>query len=395
MREGKIPVDWFSRQVAQADRTDGDIDTLSNRIAHVRTWTFVANRPDWLADPEHWQAVTRGVEDKLSDALHERLTERFVDRRTSVLMRRLRENTMLETEIKKTGEVVVEGHDIGRLDGFTFAADASAGGSEAKALQAAARRRWPARSTRARSKRGAGARRASSCWPPTARCAGSATPVGKLIAGDDVLRPRVRIIADEQLTGASREAVQTRLDLWLKTHIERLLGAAVRARRRRGHHRHRARHRLPAGRGARRAGAAEGRRGRQGARPAVARDAAQIRRALRRLPPLHAGAAQAGAARLAAQLWALKHDGPEAKGLDELQRLAAQRPHLDPGRQGDAEGALPHRRLSRVRRARGPRRYPGAARRSDPSGAGLARGRRRREAGRARSTASASRSPAR
>ncbi len=121
MREGKIPVDWFSAQVAQADRTDGDIDTLSNRIAHVRTWTFVANRPDWLADPEHWQAVARSVEDKLSDALHERLTERFVDRRTSVLMRRLRENTTLETEIKKTGEVVVEGHEIGRLDGFTFA----------------------------------------------------------------------------------------------------------------------------------------------------------------------------------------------------------------------------------------------------------------------------------
>ena len=87
MREGNIPIDWFSQQVAQADRTDGGIDTLSNRIAHVRTWTFVANRPDWLADPEHWQDVTRAVEDKLSDALHERLAERFVDRRTSVLMR--------------------------------------------------------------------------------------------------------------------------------------------------------------------------------------------------------------------------------------------------------------------------------------------------------------------
>ncbi len=109
-REGKIPIDWFAKQVALADRTDGDIDTLSNRIAHIRTWTFAANRPDWLADPEHWQGVTRGVEDKLSDALHERLTERFVDRRTSVLMRRLRENAELEPEMSKTGEVVVEGH---------------------------------------------------------------------------------------------------------------------------------------------------------------------------------------------------------------------------------------------------------------------------------------------
>src|SRR5216684_2379921 len=102
MREGAIPTDWFARQVEQADHTDGDIDTLSNRIAHIRTWTFAANRPDWLADPEHWQGVTRAVEDKLSDALHNRLTERFVDRRTSVLMRRLRENAVLETDISKS-----------------------------------------------------------------------------------------------------------------------------------------------------------------------------------------------------------------------------------------------------------------------------------------------------
>src|SRR5207237_4412681 len=140
MREGTIPIDWFARQVALADRTDGDIDTLSTRIAHIRTWTFAANRPDWLADPEHWQAITRAVEDKLSDALHERLTERFVDRRTSVLMRRLRENTALETDISKTGEEVVEGHALGRLDGFVFTPDASTAGSEAKALAGAAQK---------------------------------------------------------------------------------------------------------------------------------------------------------------------------------------------------------------------------------------------------------------
>ena len=140
MREGTIPTDWFARQVEQADHTDGDIDTLSNRIAHIRTWTFAANRPDWLGDPEHWQGVTRAVEDKLSDALHERLTERFVDRRTSVLMRRLRENAVLETDISKSGEVVVEGHAIGRLDGFMFTAAASAAGSEAKALAGAAQK---------------------------------------------------------------------------------------------------------------------------------------------------------------------------------------------------------------------------------------------------------------
>ncbi len=223
MREGTIPTDWFARQVAQADRGDGDIDTLSNRIAHIRTWTFAANRPDWLADPQHWQDVTRAVEDRLSDALHERLTERFVDRRTSVLMRRLRENTMLETDISKTGEVVVEGHVLGRLDGFMFAADASAAGSEAKALAAAAQKAL-AGEIDARAARLAQAAHEQFVLASDSAIRWLGQAVGKLIAGEEALKPRVRIIADEHLTGAPRDAVQARLDLWLKTHIEKLLG---------------------------------------------------------------------------------------------------------------------------------------------------------------------------
>ncbi|HZP77990.1 MAG TPA: helicase-related protein [Pseudolabrys sp.] len=222
MREGNIPTDWFARQVALADRTDGDIDTLSNRIAHVRTWTFVANRLDWLGDPEHWQGVTRAVEDKLSDALHERLAERFVDRRTSVLMRRLRENTHLEAEIGKSGEVTVEGHVIGRLDGFMFAPDATAGGSEAKALQGAAQKAL-AGEIEARATRLSQASNDQIVLASDGAMRWLGDVVGKLTAGDDTLRPRLRIVADEHLTGPSRDAVQTRLDLWLKTHIERLL----------------------------------------------------------------------------------------------------------------------------------------------------------------------------
>lgn len=223
MREGKIPADWFDRQVSQADRIDGDIDTLSTRIAHVRTWTFVANRPDWLADPEHWQGVARAVEDKLSDALHQRLTERFVDRRTSVLMRRLRENTALESEIGKTGEVTVEGHVLGRLEGFQFAADPSAGGPEAKALQAAAQKALAGEiDARANRLSQSSDEKFVLASDGTLRWVGDA--VGKLTAGEDTLRPRLRILADEQLTGASREMVQTRLDLWIKTHVEKLLG---------------------------------------------------------------------------------------------------------------------------------------------------------------------------
>jgi ATP-dependent RNA helicase SUPV3L1/SUV3 len=223
MREGKLPTDWFARQVAQADHTDGDIDTLSNRIAHIRTWTFAANRADWLADPEHWQEVARAVEDRLSDALHERLTERFVDRRTSVLMRRLRENSALETDISKTGEVMVEGHAIGRLDGFIFTPAAATAGSEAKALQGAAQKAL-AGEIDARAARLAQAADEQFVLAADGAVRWLGQAVGKLIAGEEVLKPRLRLNADEQLSGAPREIAQARLDLWLKTHVEKLLG---------------------------------------------------------------------------------------------------------------------------------------------------------------------------
>src|SRR5690606_23545462 len=99
--------DWFARQVALANRTDGDIDTLANRIAHIRTWTFVSNRSDWLRDPEHWQGRTREIEDALSDALHEQLTQRFVDRRTSALMRGMRDKEGLAADIGEDGAIHV------------------------------------------------------------------------------------------------------------------------------------------------------------------------------------------------------------------------------------------------------------------------------------------------
>jgi ATP-dependent RNA helicase SUPV3L1/SUV3 len=223
MKRGRIPDAWFGAQVDQADRVTGDIDTLSGRIAQIRTWTFVANRPDWLSDPDHWQGITREVENKLSDALHERLTERFVDRRTSVLMRRLRENSVLNTEIGKTGEVIVEGHAIGRLDGFTFAPDAAEAGSDAKALQAAAQQVLAGEiDARATKLSAAPDDQFVLTSDGTIRWTGDA--VAKLVAADDALHPRLRIIADDRLSGAPREAVQTRLDLWLKTHIEKLLG---------------------------------------------------------------------------------------------------------------------------------------------------------------------------
>jgi len=222
-REGRIPTDWFSQQVALADRTEGDIDALSYRIAQVRTWTFVANRADWLDNPEHWQQFTRSVEDKLSDALHEQLALRFVDRRTSVLMRRLRENAMLESEVSKTGEVTVEGHVIGRLQGFEFALDATGEGQDAKALRAAAAKVL-ATEIESRAAKLAAAPDEQFVLSNDGVIRWIGEPVARLLAGENVLEPRFRVLADEQLTGAAKESVDARLALWLKAHVEKLLG---------------------------------------------------------------------------------------------------------------------------------------------------------------------------
>ncbi|HEV2955607.1 MAG TPA: helicase-related protein [Xanthobacteraceae bacterium] len=321
-REGRIPVDWFSRQVALADRTDGDIDTLSTRIAHIRTWTFAANRPDWLADPEHWQGVTRAVEDKLSDALHERLIERFVDRRTSVLMRRLRENTMLETEISKSGEVVVEGHPIGRLEGFQFAVDPAAAGPDAKALRAAAQKAL-AGEIDARAARVQAAPDEHFVLAGDGAIRWMGEPVGKLIAGDEVLRPRVRIVADEHLTGASRDAVQARLDLWVKTHLEKLLGplfALAAAEDVTGIARGVAFQLVEALGVLERHRVADDVKGLdQAARATLRKYGVRFGAYHIYLPGLLKPAPRA----LATQLWALKHADPDLKGMDEVPHLAA------------------------------------------------------------------------
>jgi ATP-dependent RNA helicase SUPV3L1/SUV3 len=172
-RRGHVDENYMAEQVRRADSTDGDIDTLSHRIAQIRTWTFVSNRPGWLADPAHWQEKTREIEDRLSDALHDRLTKRFVDRRTSVLMRRLRENTMLEAEISPAGTVTVEGHHVGELQGFRFTADQSAGGEDAKAVRAAAQKALAAE-FEARAERFAVSPIGDIALGRTASCAGSA-----------------------------------------------------------------------------------------------------------------------------------------------------------------------------------------------------------------------------
>lgn len=225
-RHGHVNENYMAEQVRRADTTEGDIDTLSHRIAQIRTWTFVSNRPSWLADQAHWQEKTREIEDRLSDALHERLTKRFVDRRTSVLMRRLRENTMPEAEISPTGTVLVEGHHVGELQGFRFTADQTAGGEDAKAVRTAAQKALAAEFESRAERFGASANGDIALGSDgTLRWIGA--PIGTLVSGEDALKPRLVLLADEQLTGPARDKVAARAERFVNFQIESLLKPLV------------------------------------------------------------------------------------------------------------------------------------------------------------------------
>jgi ATP-dependent RNA helicase SUPV3L1/SUV3 len=227
--EERLPTDWVGDQVARLDRTEGDIDTLVQRIAHVRTWTYISHRPDWLADAQHWQERARAIEDRLSDQLHERLTQRFVDRRSSVLTKRLQDATALAASVNAAGEVLVEGHFVGRLDGLAFRPDTSAGGEEARALIAAARRVLPAEIA-GRIDRLEADDDTAFALDADGKLLWQGMPVARLAPGRDALSPQVEPVANDFLAGPLRLRLQARLGRWLERRIAQVFRPLLAAR---------------------------------------------------------------------------------------------------------------------------------------------------------------------
>jgi len=217
-QSGKIPADWMARQVNRLDRVEGDIDTVSKRLAYIRTWTYVAQRKGWLDDNDHWRGETRVVEDRLSDALHERLTQRFVDRRTSVLLRRLKQKEALVADINDTGEVTVEGQFVGRIEAFRFQQDTSATPDEAKTLRQAALAVL-APEFHLRADRFYNAPDTEIDFTEQGGLMWGSSAVGKLVAGSDPLKPVVKAFVDEEAGPDVAAKVQRRLQHFIDRKI--------------------------------------------------------------------------------------------------------------------------------------------------------------------------------
>ena len=218
-RDRALPADWLAASIDQLARPDGDIDTLMQRLSGVRVWSYIAARPDWVRDAPSWQARARDVEDLLSDALHERLMARFVDRRAAYLSRRLDESEgELLSAVTQRGEVIVEGHAVGHVGGFRFVPDPEAVGEEKKLVLRAARRalreEMPRRVT---ALEGAGDDRFALtpdhwlCW--------DGETVARLRAGAAAIRPLVEVRESEFLDGRQRERVRQRAQRWIDDTI--------------------------------------------------------------------------------------------------------------------------------------------------------------------------------
>jgi ATP-dependent RNA helicase SUPV3L1/SUV3 len=225
----RLPEDWIESHVQRLERYDGDIDTLMARIAHVRTWTYISHRPDWIQRAAHWQERARAIEDKLSDVLHQRLTQRFVDRRAALLVRRLRDEGEMTTSVAAAGEVSVEGEHLGRIEGFRFVPDATEGQTDQKAVLSAALRALR-QDLPARLQAFAASPDGELVFDSQLRVCWGGGPIARLLPSGDILAPKVEVLSTDLLDGPAREDVRKRAAAWVETRIRLGLSELMDAR---------------------------------------------------------------------------------------------------------------------------------------------------------------------
>ncbi|MBR0678451.1 DNA helicase, partial [Roseomonas alkaliterrae] len=242
-REGRLPRDWVANAITVLERTDGDLDTLMARITAIRVWAYIAARADWLEDAASLQAEARRVEDLISDALHETLTARFVDRRAAHLIRKMDESEEeLLSAVTRRGEVVVEGHPVGHVKGFSFEPDPGAVEEEERRVVLRAARRALGAEIPRRVAMLEAAKDEAFALTPNHRITwayshapnmpaglGDIAEVARLKPGPEPAKPQVEVLPSEFLDGAQRERIRERLATWLENHIKRELGAVFAA----------------------------------------------------------------------------------------------------------------------------------------------------------------------
>ena len=220
-KNGQLERDWVAGQLRHLDRLDGDIDTIMTRIAHIRTWTYITQRSGWTDAPDEWQDLARNIEDRLSDELHNQLTQKFVDKRAAHLSRKLKEQVSLSASVKLDGTVLVEGEEVGRLDGFTFTPDIS--DSEEKAMILAAARKGLPEEIERRVRAVLASADEAFKLQENGAIHWREAPLAKLLKSDNPYAPRI-VMADAELVTTDQMArMSARIEAFIKDHVAHVL----------------------------------------------------------------------------------------------------------------------------------------------------------------------------
>ena len=222
---GKLDNDWISSQISRHDRVDGEIDTLLNRISNIRTWTFITNRKNWLDEADYWQAQAKAIEDKLSDELHDRLTQRFVDKKIVILNKTMKEHHNLEAVIRLDGKVFVEEEEVGTLNGFDFIPYLSEG-EKAATILTAARKILPKEIER-RVRELLISDNAAFKFNSDGAIRWQNNKVAILVQGDNLYSPKISVNNSELLLDEHIKQIELRINEAVEKNIKDILSEAI------------------------------------------------------------------------------------------------------------------------------------------------------------------------
>ena len=225
LANGKLDNEWIKLQLNRLNRFDGEIDTLLNRISNIRTWTFITNRQQWIDNHEYWQNEAKTIEDKLSDELHDRLTQRFVDKKIIILNKTLNEHNNLEAIIRLDGKIIVEGEEVGLLRGFEFIPSLSQG-EKVGPILSAARKILPNEIDR-RVKELLMSDNAAFKFDDDGFILWQNNKVAKLTNGEILYTPKIIIINSEFLSNEQIKQIEIRINEAVEKNIENILSEAI------------------------------------------------------------------------------------------------------------------------------------------------------------------------
>ena len=226
LKKKRIPNEYMKKQLSGLEKQHGNIDVLANRISNVRTWSYVANKKDWVENADYWVHLTKSIEDTLSDRLHEELTKSFIDKKISILARGLKQDIILDTEVSKEHKVLIDKQYVGELRGLKFIIDFNSKNLDVdlKSIQKAARRGVEEELTK---RVNAIIEEKDLSVDFGNKIIWQNNPIAKIKKGDGYLTPEIEIIADDALLLDKRKELEQYLKNWIALHIDEVLGDLI------------------------------------------------------------------------------------------------------------------------------------------------------------------------